>query len=166
MGREVGRLLGDNEGDAVGKRVGRIVGSLLGPAVGGELGAGVGGGVGALLGWALGTRDGCGVGAAEGGQAQPGGGLHTGSTQQVSVTQKSLVRELTHLLLPVWDPKRSGAVEGVKMMSGEEAAVGAGLGVVGWVANNARSTLLDASIKLQCARKKNRTCITTVAMRP
>jgi hypothetical protein len=77
------------------------------------------------------------------------------------------VREFLHLLSvsPVC-LKRNGAVEGVKMMSGEEAAVGTGLGVVGWAANNTESAILDASIKLQCARKKNRTSITTVAMRP
>jgi hypothetical protein len=89
--------------------------------------------------------------------------LHTGSTQQVFVSQKFPVREFLHLLLLTIWAKRSGAVEGVKMMSGEEAAVGAGLGVVGWVANNAGSALLDASIKLQCARKKKRTSITVVS---
>ena len=46
----------------------------------------------------VGSALGCGVGAAEGGQAQPGGGLHTGSTQQVFVSQNLSVRESTHLL--------------------------------------------------------------------
>ena len=113
-------------------------------------------GVGAREGNAVG----CGVGAAEGGQAQPLGGLHTGSTQQISERQYLRVVESMHLLLPFGPLRKVGAVAGVKMFSIEGAAVGAALGF-GVVANNAGPVLLDTSIhkharKVQLERLKDR----------
>ena len=94
-----------NAGRAEGKSmccsVGRGEGLKEGTAVGRLEGEGVGRGEGSLPAaeeTGVGSALGCGVGAAEGGQAQPGGGLHTGSTQQVFVSQNLSVRESTHLL--------------------------------------------------------------------